>query len=61
MPNPIIVADQLSKRFGQKTILNGVSVAAERGDVIGVLGENGAGKTTLLEVLLGQVKSVMHG
>lgn len=53
MPNPVVVADQLSKRFGEKTVLNGVSVAAERGDVIGVLGKNGAGKTTLIELLLG--------
>lgn len=53
MTSPIIVAEALTKRVGEKTILNGVSVTAERGDVIGVLGKNGAGKTTLLEVLLG--------
>lgn len=53
MPSPIILAEELSKRFGDRTILNAVSVAAERGEVIGVLGKNGAGKTTLLELLLG--------
>jgi ABC-2 type transport system ATP-binding protein len=53
MTSPIIVAEALTKRFGARTILNDVSVTAERGDVIGVLGKNGAGKTTLLEVLLG--------
>jgi ABC-2 type transport system ATP-binding protein len=53
MTSAIIVAEALTKSFGARTILNGVSVTAERGDVIGVLGKNGAGKTTLLEVLLG--------
>jgi ABC-2 type transport system ATP-binding protein len=61
MPNPVIVAEQLSKRFGEKTVLNGVSVAAERGDVIGVLGKNGAGKTTLLELVLGFTPATSGG
>lgn len=53
MTRPVVSAQGLSKSFGSKRVLDAVSVAAEPGDVIGVLGKNGAGKTTLLEVLLG--------
>jgi ABC-2 type transport system ATP-binding protein len=53
MLESIVSAKNLSKRFGSKSVLNDVSVTAEPGDVIGVLGKNGAGKTTLIEVLLG--------
>jgi ABC-2 type transport system ATP-binding protein len=40
-------------RAGSRTLLEGVSFAAEPGEVVGVIGPNGAGKTTLLEVLVG--------
>jgi ABC-2 type transport system ATP-binding protein len=40
-------------RAGSRTFLEGVSFAAERGEIVGVIGPNGAGKTTLLEVLVG--------
>ena len=53
MTRPVVSAQGLSKSFGSKHVLDAISVAAEPGDVIGVLGKNGAGKTTLLEVLLG--------
>lgn len=53
MPELVVNAQSLSKRYGQKTVLSEISAAAETGDVIGVLGKNGAGKTTLFEVLLG--------
>ncbi|HZF32036.1 MAG TPA: ABC transporter ATP-binding protein [Gammaproteobacteria bacterium] len=53
MTQPVVSAQGLSKSFDAKRVLNGISAAAEIGDVIGVLGKNGAGKTTLLEVLLG--------
>jgi ABC-2 type transport system ATP-binding protein len=53
MQPAVVSAHGLSKRFGSKVVLDGITAAAEPGDVIGVLGKNGAGKTTLLEVLLG--------
>ncbi|HEX5047487.1 MAG TPA: ABC transporter ATP-binding protein [Gammaproteobacteria bacterium] len=53
MTQPVVSAQALSKTFGAKRVLDGISAAAEPGDVIGVLGKNGAGKTTLLEILLG--------
>ena len=53
MSESVVRTEHLTKRFDGHTVLRDVSVSAEAGDVIGVLGKNGAGKTTLLEVLLG--------
>jgi ABC-2 type transport system ATP-binding protein len=53
MREPILTARNLTKRFGAKTALDGVSADVFPGDIVGVLGKNGAGKTTLLETLLG--------
>jgi ABC-2 type transport system ATP-binding protein len=53
MTEAILKTDQLVKRFGSQTVLNGISADVSRGDVVGLLGLNGAGKTTLLETALG--------
>jgi ABC-2 type transport system ATP-binding protein len=53
MPQPYVVATEISKSFGAKTVLDHLSFAVEPGDIVGVLGKNGAGKTTLLELVLG--------
>jgi ABC-2 type transport system ATP-binding protein len=53
MPHPYVVATEISKSFGAKTVLDHLSFAVEPGDIVGVLGKNGAGKTTLLELVLG--------
>jgi ABC-2 type transport system ATP-binding protein len=53
MTETFISADRLGKSFDDKTVLDGVSLSVEAGDVVGVLGKNGAGKTTLLELVLG--------
>lgn len=44
---------ELTKSFGNRKVLDGITTAVQPGDVIGVIGKNGAGKTTLLETLLG--------
>lgn len=49
----VLAADQLTKRFGDFTAVNNVSLAVGAGEIVGLLGANGAGKTTLIRVLLG--------
>jgi simple sugar transport system ATP-binding protein len=50
---PIIEARGISKRFGQVVALSDVSLALQRGEVLGVVGDNGAGKSTLMKCLSG--------
>ena len=49
----LINLEQVSKTYGLKTLLDGVSLGVQSGDRIGIVGINGGGKTTLLEVLSG--------
>ena len=49
----LINLENVSKTWGLKTLLDGVSLGVQSGDRIGVVGLNGGGKTTLLEVLTG--------
>ncbi|HMU80083.1 MAG TPA: ATP-binding cassette domain-containing protein [Microthrixaceae bacterium] len=51
MDGPMIEADGLRKRFGDTKALDGVSLSAAPGTVLGVLGPNGAGKTTTVRAL----------
>jgi len=59
MPSILKVEDLVSY-IGLYTILQGVSVDVEEGDIVTILGRNGAGKTTLLKTILGMV-SVRSG
>lgn len=49
----LINLEQVTKSYGLKTLLDGVSLGVQTGDRIGIVGVNGGGKTTLLEVLTG--------
>jgi ABC-2 type transport system ATP-binding protein len=49
----MIEVDQLSKRFGQVTAVDGLSFAVRPGQVTGFLGPNGAGKSTTMRLILG--------
>ncbi|MGH2517945.1 MAG: ABC transporter ATP-binding protein, partial [Ktedonobacterales bacterium] len=46
---------QLTKRYGERVAVNGLSMEVRRGDVFGFLGPNGAGKTTTIRMCLGLI------
>jgi ABC-2 type transport system ATP-binding protein len=50
---PVLEAQDLVKRFGDREALRRVSLSADRGELVAVIGPNGAGKTTLLSILAG--------
>ena len=49
----VLVADDLSRRYGDTVALDGVSLAVDEGEIFGLVGPNGAGKTTLVRALTG--------
>jgi ABC-2 type transport system ATP-binding protein len=51
--NAAILVNDLSKAYGPREAVRGVSFAVRRGEVFGLLGPNGAGKTTTVEILEG--------
>jgi len=53
---PVIQAQQLTKRFGDVTAVNQVSLAVGEGALFGLLGPNGSGKTTMIRMLTGQIR-----
>jgi ABC-2 type transport system ATP-binding protein len=55
VPAPVIVAEHLSKWYGQVIGLNDVSLAVPSG-ITGLLGPNGAGKSTFMKLVTGQLK-----
>ena len=57
MADPVIAVSDLTRRFGARAALDGVSVAVPRGGVYGLVGENGAGKTTLIKHILGLLRA----
>ncbi|MBX6350795.1 MAG: ABC transporter ATP-binding protein [Clostridia bacterium] len=52
-PGAGLAVEGLTKRFGRVTAVDGLSLSARRGEVLGLLGPNGAGKTTTLLCLAG--------
>jgi ABC-2 type transport system ATP-binding protein len=53
----VIQIENLSRRFGNKTALSGLTLGVPRGLVFGLVGENGAGKTTLIKHILGLLRA----
>ena len=53
MTTPAISAADVTKRYGDLTAVNGVSLEVHPGEIFGIIGPNGAGKTTFMECLEG--------
>jgi branched-chain amino acid transport system ATP-binding protein len=53
---PVLAAVDIRKRFGALAVLDGVHLALNEGEAVGIVGPNGAGKTTLLNVLAGSLR-----
>ncbi|MGB3846516.1 MAG: ATP-binding cassette domain-containing protein [Sphingopyxis sp.] len=52
----VIVAENVTKSFGDRTIIKNFDFRVQRGDRIGIVGANGAGKSTLLKLLTGEIE-----
>ena len=48
----ILETRSLTKKYGDKIAVNGMSLHVRRGDIYGLIGKNGAGKTSLMKLLL---------
>jgi len=57
MAELVIQLSNLSRRFGQKTALDDVTLSLPRGVVYGLVGANGAGKTTIIRQILGLLRA----
>lgn len=53
----VLETSELTKRFGDFTALNKVSMSVEEGEVYGFIGPNGAGKSTTIRILLGMLRA----
>ncbi len=49
-------AENIIRRYGQRTVVRGVSFEVNRGEIVGLLGPNGAGKTTSFYMVVGLVR-----
>ncbi len=55
MPEPAILAEDLTRMFGDFTAVDRISFEVEKGEIFGFLGANGAGKTTAMKMLTGLI------
>ena len=53
----VIEVQGLTKRFGNKTVVNNVSMTVKAGEIVGFLGPNGSGKTTTIRLICGLLKA----
>ena len=49
----IVETNALTKKYGSKAVVNGISLHVRKGDIYGLIGKNGAGKTSLMKLLSG--------
>ena len=53
--NNVILLKDVTRSFGEKQVLKGVSLEINKGEIFGLLGPSGAGKTTIINILTGQL------
>ncbi|MBX6751561.1 MAG: ATP-binding cassette domain-containing protein [Micromonosporaceae bacterium] len=56
MTEHVVTTHALTRRYGERVAVDGVSLTVRRGEIYGFLGPNGAGKTTTLRMLLGLIR-----
>ena len=56
MSDPVIEVRDLVRKFGPRTVLNGVSFSVNKGDTVIIMGGSGCGKSTLLRHIIGSMK-----
>ena len=56
MSDVVLQTEHLTKRYGRRVAVDGLSLEVERGDIFGFLGQNGAGKSTTIRMVLGLVR-----
>lgn len=54
---PLLVLHDVSKSYGAVKVIDGISLAVNEGETLGILGPNGAGKTTLFNLISGDVRA----
>jgi lipopolysaccharide export system ATP-binding protein len=52
-----LIAKQLLKNYNKRSVVNGVSLHVDTGEIVGLLGPNGAGKTTCFYIMVGLIKA----
>lgn len=52
----ILRTDNIIKKYGKRTVVRGVSIDVQQGEIVGLLGPNGAGKTTSFYMMVGLIK-----
>lgn len=52
----VVTIENLHKRFGKKTVLDGINLTFNKGEIYGLVGNNGAGKTTLMKIICGMTR-----
>ena len=53
---PVVETVELTKRYGEFTALDMLSIRLEKGQILGFIGPNGAGKTTTIKILVGLIR-----
>jgi len=51
-----LYTDKVIKKYGRRTVVKGISVEVNKGEIVGLLGPNGAGKTTTFYMIVGFIR-----